>query len=289
MGFGLVLGGGGAVGVGWEIAVLAALESAGSSVRGAEVVVGTSAGSIVGLQVFAGRSFDDMLAEMAVTESPRQLQEDPVASARDLAEAFGRAARAPDPQSRARELGAISLSAPTMSETAFLGMMAAMLQVSSWPTSTRFMPTAADCESGERIAWEATGDVDVVAAVASSCSVPGMVPPVTIRGHRYADGGIWSPSNLDVVVGTGVDRAIFIGPFGGPDSPVMGVANADLAAEARIVADAGIATLVLTPGPELRREVGADMMNVALRPAAVAAGKGDGADFAPRVREFLDA
>src|SRR5215831_14625508 len=80
MGFGLVLGGGGAMGDAWEIAVLAALEESGASVRGADVVVGTSAGSIVGAQVFGGRSFDEMLAEMEVTEAPAEMGDSPIST-----------------------------------------------------------------------------------------------------------------------------------------------------------------------------------------------------------------
>ena len=49
----LVLGGGGITGIAWEIGVLAGLAGAGVDLTGADLVVGTSAGSVVGAQVGA--------------------------------------------------------------------------------------------------------------------------------------------------------------------------------------------------------------------------------------------
>ena len=51
MRMGLILGGGGEVGIAWEIGVLAALEEkAGFKASACEVIAGTSAGAIVGLR-----------------------------------------------------------------------------------------------------------------------------------------------------------------------------------------------------------------------------------------------
>jgi len=44
----LVLGGGGITGIAWEIGVLTGLAEAGVDLTGADLVVGTSAGSVVG-------------------------------------------------------------------------------------------------------------------------------------------------------------------------------------------------------------------------------------------------
>jgi predicted acylesterase/phospholipase RssA len=44
----LVLGGGGAVGVGWQTGLLTGLREAGVDLAGAESIVGTSAGALVG-------------------------------------------------------------------------------------------------------------------------------------------------------------------------------------------------------------------------------------------------
>jgi len=48
---GLVLGGGGITGIAWELGVLAGLAEAGVDLHDADLVVGTSAGSVVAAQL----------------------------------------------------------------------------------------------------------------------------------------------------------------------------------------------------------------------------------------------
>src|SRR3954453_19023747 len=54
----LVLGGGGITGIAWEIGVLAGLAQAGVDLGSADLVVGTSAGSVVGAQLRGGVDLD---------------------------------------------------------------------------------------------------------------------------------------------------------------------------------------------------------------------------------------
>jgi len=61
----LVLGGGGITGVGWEIGLLAGLADAGLDLSVADppdLVVGTSAGSVVGAQVASGVDLQEAYA-----------------------------------------------------------------------------------------------------------------------------------------------------------------------------------------------------------------------------------
>jgi NTE family protein len=287
--YGLVLGGGGAVGIAWEIAVLAALDEAGVHLSGAEIVVGTSAGSIVGARLASRREFADMLAEQAVaTQPPPEIAERAGSEGpADMLGLFSEVARLTDSAERGRRLGAIGLSAPTMPEQAYLAMVAGIIQVSQWPASTRFVPTAVDCQTGQRVGWEAAPDISLVAAVASSCCVPGMVPPVTIRGRRYIDGGVWSPSNADLLLGSGVGKAIFIGPFGGAGEGDFLNAGAALQQELAALEKDGIATVALTPDPVLFQQVGSDFLNSALRPIGVERGLADGRAAAELVRRHL--
>jgi NTE family protein len=285
--YGLVLGGGGAVGVAWEIAVLSALDKAGVPLSGAEIVVGTSAGSIVGAQLLGGRSFADMLAEQAVDTSPPEIESESGSGAsNETLGVFTAIAGLTDPAERGRRLGAIGLSAPVMPEQAYLGMMTSLIQVTQWP-ATRFIPTAVDCQTGERVGWQAALDIPLVAAVASSCCVPGLVPPVTIRGRRYIDGGAWSPSNADLLLDSGVSKAVFIGPFGGPGSDGIMNAAEPLERELAALEDDGIATVSLTPSPALFRQVGGDFLNPALRTVGIERGLADGRADAERIRRHL--
>ena len=56
----LVLGGGGVIGIAWECGLVEGLRDGGIDVRRADVVVGTSAGSVVGTWVASGRDPGDL-------------------------------------------------------------------------------------------------------------------------------------------------------------------------------------------------------------------------------------
>ena len=58
----LVLGGGGITGIAWELGVIAGLAEAGVRLADADLVVGTSAGSVVGAQLLSGTPVDELYA-----------------------------------------------------------------------------------------------------------------------------------------------------------------------------------------------------------------------------------
>jgi NTE family protein len=60
----LVLGGGGSVGIAWEVGLAAGLAEEGIDLRLADKIVGTSAGSFVGAELAAGRAPSDMIARL---------------------------------------------------------------------------------------------------------------------------------------------------------------------------------------------------------------------------------
>lgn len=61
-GSGLVLGGGGVTGIAWELGMLAGLAEAGIDLYGADLIVGTSAGSVVGAQITSATPIDELYA-----------------------------------------------------------------------------------------------------------------------------------------------------------------------------------------------------------------------------------
>jgi len=54
-----------------------------------------------------------------------------------------------------------------------------------------------DVHDGSPKIFSKDSGVGLARAVASSCAVPGIFPPVTIDGHRYMDGGMRSLTNAD--------------------------------------------------------------------------------------------
>ena len=67
----LVLGGGGPVGVAWEVGLIAGLEQEGVRLADADLFVGTSAGSIVGAMLALGRPTAELLATQHVIADDR--------------------------------------------------------------------------------------------------------------------------------------------------------------------------------------------------------------------------
>ncbi|MFF9207617.1 MULTISPECIES: patatin-like phospholipase family protein [unclassified Streptomyces] len=58
-----------------------------------------------------------------------------------------------------------------------------------WPRRPLLIP-AVDAESGEPVVWDAAAGVPLVRAVAASSAVPGVEPPVAVKGRRYVDGAL---------------------------------------------------------------------------------------------------
>src|SRR3954447_18535886 len=58
----LVLGGGGITGIAWELGLIAGLAEVGVRLDEADVVIGTSAGSVVGAQLLSGTPIEELYA-----------------------------------------------------------------------------------------------------------------------------------------------------------------------------------------------------------------------------------
>ena len=111
----LVLGGGGIVGVAWETAILAGLLEGGVDVRDADLIVGTSAGSIVGSQIAEGRDAREMMREGRERPAPPASSAKPdVAGLTAVFGAWG-SMKQTTPEDCAK-VGALALAAKTMPE-----------------------------------------------------------------------------------------------------------------------------------------------------------------------------
>ena len=282
---GLALGGGGVVGVAWEVGVVAGLADAlGWDPAGVRVLVGTSAGSLVGTQLLQGRTVDELVAGQqgsAGGDVPMPPELDLAA----LGEIFGTwtACDVMTP-GVARTIGQRAAAAATVDEEVFLGNLGSMLAGTEWPAGD-LRVTGVSVDTGERAVWTAADGVPLERAVAASCAVPGMFPPVQVGDGRFVDGGVWSGSNADALLGSGVDAAVFVGPLVG-DTGLGRVCGLALERERALLAGEGIALLDVVPG-ERFAVVGQDLMNPAHRAAALDAGRADGDDAAPRLKDVL--
>jgi NTE family protein len=275
----LVLGGGGVTGVAWEIGILAGLAEVGIDLTDADLVIGTSAGSIVGVDVRSGVG----LAELY------QVQTRPVGPGDVYAKmglgVMARYVRAmiftrkPD-VARAR-VGAMALRARTESEPERRRVIESRLPISEWPAG-RLQITAVDALTGELAVFDAASGVRLLDAVGASCAVPGIWPPVTVDGRRYIDGGIRSTANADLAEGCGsvVVIAPIVGSFGAMASPLRQAAQ---------LAESGARVSLIKPDRTALRTIGRNVLDSARRPGAARAGYAQAASVADDVRAVWSA
>ena len=188
----LVLGGGGLAGIAWEVGVLVGLAEGGVDLGLADRIVGTSAGSVVGTLLATGVDLEAVHAEhrsgaAAGTSGPPATL-DMEALGAELAAAMDGARDAGEMRAR---LGAWALAADTPPEAERRALIDARLPVKDWPR-TDLRITAVDAETGELAVFTRDARVDLVDAVAASCAVPGVWPPMTAGKRRYIDGGVAS-------------------------------------------------------------------------------------------------
>jgi NTE family protein len=278
----LVLGGGGPVGIAWETGLLAGLAEGGVDLGQADYILGTSAGAFVGSQVAMGRRVADMAgAILKEAERPRPVPRPP-SDAPDIGALLAKirqAAAQGDPAAARRELGAYALAARTIDEESFIrgfGRALAEAQADAWPTRG-YACTAVDVETGEFVLWTADMKVGLARAVASSCSVPGIFPPITIAGRRYMDGGVRSATNADLAAGH--DFVVVVAVRVG-ESDLVGALEGEL----NVLRDGGAQVELIGPDPASAAAFGPNLLDPTTRPAAAKAGLDQGRSLAGALR-----
>jgi NTE family protein len=285
----LVLGGGGPVGIAWETGLIAGLAEGGVDLATADYTLGTSAGSFVGSQLAMGRAAGDMAAAI-LAEADRATSAVTAASRPSgsggggMAKLFQMMQEATsgerDPVEVRREIGAFALAAQTIDEAAFIrsfGRQLAETQAESWP-ERGYACTAVDAETGEFVVWNAESKVGLARAVASSCSVPGVYPPITINGRRYIDGGMRSGTNADLAKGHDLVLVIALRLGAADGSPTP------LDREMQALKDAGARTELIAPNAASQAAFGANLMDARVRPAAATAGLAQGRALAATLK-----
>lgn len=276
----LVLGGGGIVGVAWETAILAGLLEGGADVGDADLIVGTSAGSMVGSQIAGGRDAREMMREGRERPAP------PTSSAKPdvagLTAVFsGWAAMENTTPEGCAKVGKLALAAVTMPEDELLARFED--SGDAWPAKPLLI-AAVDCESGERRVFDRTSGVPLRLAIAASCAVPGMFPPVTIGGRRYTDGGVWSGTSADLAQSIAPDAVLIIAPMGSSTENAFGrlIAGQIVTEKAELEA-AGARVIVVQFDDAAKQSGAANLMDPAGAPVAAAAGEAHGRRLADDV------
>lgn len=274
---GLVLGGGGITGIAWETGLAAGLLELGVDLTDADVVVGTSAGSVVGAQLRSGTPLPELYAFQIGTPKPA-----PTPSF-GLPVLFGFASAVllsrGDPERVGRRLGrwAVDRAAAGKTPTAEERFEAIRERLTSleWP-ERRLLVTAVETHLGELKVFDGSDGVPLLEAVSASCAVPGVYPPVPIAGRTYIDGGARSGTNADLVADC--DVVLVIAPLDRSVGP-MRSASQQLG---------GTRHLVITPDDQAKAAIGKNVLEVTARPASARAGYAQAPAVAEAVRRLWD-
>jgi NTE family protein len=285
---GLVLGAGGVVGHAFHAGALRALaEVTGWDPRSAEVVVGTSAGAHVGALLRGGFSAADVAARAAG---------EPVSAAgARVLRRIGPNEPIPGPRSRSIGMASPRLLLRTVARPwapPRLGSLTAAVlprgRVSlepfavrlrwlfeeGWPAGALWL-CAVRLGDGRRVVFGQPDApaTDVGTAVAASCAIPGWFAPVAVGRDRYVDGGVHSPTNLDVLAGRGLDLVVVIAPMSiargvrraSVDLPARRALRLRLADEARRVRRHGTQVIAFQPVAADLEVMGLNSMNARRR------------------------
>jgi NTE family protein len=272
---GLVLGGGGITGTAWELGVLAGLAELGVDLLRADLIVGTSAGSVVGAQITSGSALEELYRrqlEPPGTERPAHIgTREKIAFLTAMIRCRG------DLTDFGRRLGSFSLRAaaaghgPSLEQR--LAVIGSRLPSPQWPQRD-LRVTAVDAATGEFRVMAKHDGVALLDAVAASCAVPGVYPPVPIDGRMYIDGGFRSSANADVA--TGCTKIVVLAPVARRVGPVK--------APQQQLDALGVASVLVSPDRAARAAIGKNILDPAARRGAAQAGREQSARVVDQVR-----
>jgi NTE family protein len=273
----LVLGGGGVAGIGWETGVLFALAEGGIDPTAADVVIGTSAGAAVGAQLLSGTPLATLYDRHVFPEGPST----EIAAELDvekMAADWGALLADHEPGSELRAaIGRYAIGAGTVPERARRAVIEARLPSHDWPEQA-LQIVVVDAATGEERVLTADDDVPLVDAVAASCAVPGIWPPVTLDGRRYIDGGVRTSANVDLAEGHRV--VLVLAPVADFTAPEPDIAKRAAKVERRK------GFLKISPDDASVAAIGPNPLDPAAAGPAARAGREQGAALVAEVSEL---
>ena len=285
---GVVLGAGGVLGAAWTIGALAALQQErGMDPRDADVLIGTSAGSVLSAFLGCGVGVDVLLDHQRGIVN---------AEAPDIsydADRDGGGALPPLPRPgigsprgvlstalrpwKVTPMGALSAVLPQgRGSLAPIGTLVdAVCPPGDWAGHPCTWIVAMDYDTGRRVPFgrEGAPPAALREAVMASCAIPGWYTPVTIGGRRYVDGGACSATSVNLVAPLELDEVVVLSPMTSTeyDRPASVAGRIErrfrrlvtkrLLGEVKKVTATGTKVTLLGPGPEDLAAIGANMMD----------------------------
>ena len=291
----LVFGGGGVLGGTWAVGALSAWsEGTGLDPKDVDVIVGTSAGSVLGALVACGVSTDELIThyrdEHVDTGPLAGYEWDPERATGGHRPGVPKL-RGPGSPSLIRSgLRNIRGLPATALLSAFLPeggrslervghLIDAVTPFGEWSAHANLWVVAMDYADGHRVVFGRPGApiAPLASAVMASCAIPGWFQPVEIDGRMYVDGGAVSATSVDVVAHAGLDEVYVIAPMVSfsMDSPSTISARLErqwrrqvtktCREEMAVVRSTGTTVYSLGPGPEDLEAIGSNLMDASRR------------------------
>lgn len=287
----LVFGGGGVLGGTWAVGALAAWQEAtGLHPTDADIIVGTSAGSVLAALVACGVSTDELIThyrdEHVITGPLAGYEWDPERATGGNRPGLPRLRGPGSPALIRASLRHIGQLPATTVLSAFLPeggkslervghLIDAVTPFGEWSNHPNLWVVATDYSDGHRVVFGRSGApvAPLASAVMASCAIPGWFSPVEIDGRTFIDGGAVSATSVDVLAHTGVDEVYVIAPMVSftTDSPSSIQARLERRWRAQVtkvcrdemalVRAAGAAVYAVGPGPKDLEAIGANLMD----------------------------
>ena len=202
---GLALGGGGLILIAWYVGFFTALKEEGVDLSDADIVVGTSAGSLFGALLTSGKLWR-MRAEMdLVADFPKLLRLLLPESEKNPSQirAAHLAVTAKDASAwTIQSIGHAAAAARNNPNGASLpGVVEKLIGMTDW-ASPKLYTTSNDCYTGQRLVVSHEAGIPMNVACAASASLPGGLGPTFLKDRICMDGGICQTStHSDVIAG----------------------------------------------------------------------------------------
>ncbi len=225
----LVLGAGGTVGIAYHAGVLKAMLDAGVDPAAADLVVGTSAGAVVGSILRAGHDLDEIW-DYALSDENPFAEGEPFFRPEVV---FSQGWRTPAGLAR-RAVGSgyvlqrsvmpfMTLAPPKPLQRFYRGGLASVTEQRAeftkwvgeeWPDRPLNLCTF-DIVTGRRLVLGEPGRrrPALPDAIRAAAAVPTLYPPVRFGRRVLVDGGVSSSTNLDVAVAAGAELVVVAAPL----------------------------------------------------------------------------
>ena len=259
----VVLGGGGVTGVAWEVGLLLGLAESGVDLSAADLLVGTSAGSVVAAQTACEVPLDQMFARQ-VDPAPGEITAR-VGWADGLRLLWAGLLAGGDSERFRIRVGTLARAARTVPESDRLAVIASRLPVHEWPDRPLLI-TSVDATTGEFVVFDRAAGVPLIDAVAASCAVPLVWPPVTVGSRQFIDGGMRSAANADLA--SGCECIVIIAPQTRGGGPLPAPRS-----QAEALRTQGASVVLVTPDAGSVAAIGRNVLDTSRRAPSAHAGR----------------